>query len=58
MSKTPNMTPEEIRYPEQRIVESPLVPEMEQSQVEYARSRGPRPWPAATTWMPRTSSHP
>ena len=36
MSKKPQYDPEEIRYPEQRIVESPLVPEMEQSYIEYA----------------------
>ena len=38
MSKKPQYDPEEIRYPEQRIVESPLVPEMEQSYIEYAMS--------------------
>ena len=38
MSKKPQYDPEEIRYPNQRIVESPLVPEMEQSYIEYAMS--------------------
>ncbi len=38
MSKKPQYDPEEIRYPEQRIVESPLVPEMEKSYIEYAMS--------------------
>ena len=31
MSKSPNTILREIRYPEQKIVESPLVPEMEKS---------------------------
>ena len=38
MSKKPQYDPEEIRYPQQHIVESPLVPEMEQSYIEYAMS--------------------
>ncbi len=38
MSKKPQYDPEEIRYPNQHIVESPLVPEMEQSYIEYAMS--------------------
>ena len=38
MSKTPQYDPEEIRYPDQKIVESPLVPEMEKSYIEYAMS--------------------
>ena len=38
MSKKLNYDPEEIRYPEQKIVNSPLVPEMEQSYIEYAMS--------------------
>ena len=38
MSKKPQYDPEEIRYPDQRIVETPLVPEMEQSYIEYAMS--------------------
>ena len=38
MSKKPQYDPEEIRYPDQRIVESPLVPEMEKSYIEYAMS--------------------
>ena len=38
MSKKPQYDPEEIRFPDQRIVESPLVPEMEQSYIEYAMS--------------------
>ena len=38
MSKKPQYDPEEIRYPDQKIVESPLVPEMEQSYIEYAMS--------------------
>ena len=38
MSKKPQYDPEEIRFPEQTIVESPLVPEMENSFIEYAMS--------------------
>ena len=38
MSKKPQYDPEEIRYPNQHIVESPLVPEMENSYIEYAMS--------------------
>nr|WP_325298186.1 DNA gyrase subunit A [uncultured Dysosmobacter sp.] len=38
MSKKPQYDPEEIRYPQQKIVESPLVPEMEKSYIEYAMS--------------------
>ena len=38
MSKKPQYDPEEIRYPDQHIVESPLVPEMEKSYIEYAMS--------------------
>ena len=38
MSKKPQYDPEEIRYPNQRIVSSPLVPEMEKSYIEYAMS--------------------
>ena len=38
MSKKPQYAPEEIRFPDQHIVESPLVPEMEQSYIEYAMS--------------------
>ena len=38
MSKKPQYDPEEIRYPDQKIVESPLVPEMENSYIEYAMS--------------------
>ena len=38
MSKKPQYDPEEIRFPNQRIVESPLVPEMENSYIEYAMS--------------------
>ena len=38
MSKKPQYDPEEIRYPDQKIVESPLVPEMERSYIEYAMS--------------------
>ncbi len=38
MSKKPQYDPEEIRYPDQKIVNSPLVPEMEQSYIEYAMS--------------------
>ena len=34
MSKKPQYDPEEIRYPQQHIVESPLVPEMEKSYIE------------------------
>ena len=38
MSKKPQYDPEEIRYPDQTIVTSPLVKEMEQSYIEYAMS--------------------
>ena len=38
MSKKPQYDPEEIRYPDQTIVSSPLVPEMEKSYIEYAMS--------------------
>ena len=38
MSKKPQYDPEEIRYPQQHIVESPLVPEMKKSYIEYAMS--------------------
>jgi len=38
MSKKPQYDPEEIRYPEQVIVSSPLVPEMQKSYIEYAMS--------------------
>ncbi len=38
MSKKPQYDPEEIRYPNQHIVDSPLVPEMEKSYIEYAMS--------------------
>ena len=38
MSKKPQYDPEEIRYPDQVIVTSPLVPEMEQSYIEYDMS--------------------
>ena len=38
MSKKPQYDPEEIRYPDQTIVTSPLVPEMEKSYIEYAMS--------------------
>ena len=38
MSKKPQYDPEEIRFPGQKIVTSPLVPEMEQSYIEYAMS--------------------
>ena len=38
MSKKPQYDPEEIRYPNQVIVSSPLVPEMEKSYIEYAMS--------------------
>ncbi len=38
MSKKPQYDPEEIRYPNQHIEESPLVPEMEKSYIEYAMS--------------------
>ena len=33
MSKKPQYDPEEIRFPDQVIVTSPLVPEMEQSYI-------------------------
>ena len=38
MSKKPQYDPAEIRFPNQHIVESPLVPEMEKSYIEYAMS--------------------
>ena len=38
MFKKPQYDPEEIRFPDQHIVESPLVPEMENSYIEYAMS--------------------
>ena len=38
MSKKPQYDPEEIRFPDQHIVNSPLVPEMENSYIEYAMS--------------------
>ena len=38
MAKKPQYDPEEIRYPDQKIVESALVPEMEKSYIEYAMS--------------------
>ena len=38
MSKKPQYDPEEIRYPQQKIVTSTLVPEMEKSYIEYAMS--------------------
>ena len=38
MSKKPQYDPEELRYPEQKIEISPLVPEMEKSYIEYAMS--------------------
>ena len=38
MSKKPQYNPEDIRYPDQVIVDSPLVPEMENSFIEYAMS--------------------
>ena len=38
MSKKPQYDPEEIRFPNQHIVESQLVPEMENSYIEYAMS--------------------
>ena len=31
MAKKPQYDPEEIRYPDQKIIETPLVPEMEKS---------------------------
>jgi len=33
MSKKPQYDPEEIRYPDQRIVEAPLVPEVKKSYI-------------------------
>ena len=38
MSKKPQYDPEEIRFPDQHIVNSPLVPEMERAYIEYAMS--------------------
>ena len=38
MSKKPQYDPEEIRYPGQKIITSSLVPEMENSYIEYAMS--------------------
>ncbi len=37
-NKRNHVDPEEFRYPDQIIKESPLVPEMEQSYIEYAMS--------------------
>ena len=34
MSKKPQYDPEEIRFPDQKIISSPLVPEMEKSYIE------------------------
>lgn len=38
MSKKPQYDPEEIRYPNQAIISSPLVTEMKNSYIEYAMS--------------------
>ena len=38
MAKKPQYNPEDIRFPNQVIVESPLIPEMENSFIEYAMS--------------------
>ena len=38
MSKKPQYDPEEIRFPDQKIIASPLVSEMEKSYIEYAMS--------------------
>jgi len=38
MSKKPQYDPEEIRFPNQKIEQSPLVTEMQQSYIEYAMS--------------------
>jgi DNA gyrase subunit A len=38
MARKNQYDPEEIRYPDQKIITSPLVPEMEQSYIEYAMS--------------------
>ena len=38
MRKKPQYDPEELRYPDQHIVERSLVPEMEKSYIEYAMS--------------------
>ena len=38
MAKKPQYNPEDIRFPDQHIVDSPLVPEMENSFIEYAMS--------------------
>lgn len=38
MSKKTQYNPEELRFPEQKIVNSPLIPEMQQSYIEYAMS--------------------
>ena len=38
MSKKPQYDPEEIRFPDQHIIERSLVPEMEKSYIEYAMS--------------------
>ena len=38
MSKKPQYDPEELRYPDQHIVERSLVPEMEKSYIKYAMS--------------------
>ena len=38
MSKKPQYDPEEIRFPDQKMRDIPLVPEMESSYIEYAMS--------------------
>ena len=38
MSKKPQYDPEEIRFPNQKIEQSPLVTEMQKSYIEYAMS--------------------
>ena len=43
MSKKPQYDPAEIRFPDQHIVESPLVPEMEKS---YMNMPCPLSWAA------------
>ena len=52
MSKKPQYDPEEIRFPDQKIVTSSLVPEMENSYIEYAMSVIVGPGPARCAGRP------
>ena len=49
MSKKPQYDPEEIRYPNQKIEISPLVPEMEQSPYRICHVRSPG-WALPDAW--------